>query len=172
MLERLLKLDVGGRPIAWISQEAGALLYCRDQVAWEAGVEEIVLRGGYSRATGSRSTLRLNSIVATRAIDKGADMWAGTPPLNNAQLFRRDKNMCMYCGQQFSAGVLTRDHIVPVSKGGRDEWTNVVSACRPCNHRKDNKTLDQISMRLLAVPYAPNRAEVATPDAFRESVVP
>ena len=52
MIERVLKLDIGGRPIAWITREEGALLYCRDQVAWEAGVEEIVLRGGFSRVTG------------------------------------------------------------------------------------------------------------------------
>ena len=40
MIERILKLDVGGRPVAWISREEGALLYCRNQVAWEAGAEE------------------------------------------------------------------------------------------------------------------------------------
>ena len=37
---QILKLDVGGRPVAWITREEGALLYCRDQVAWEAGTEK------------------------------------------------------------------------------------------------------------------------------------
>lgn len=159
MTTRILKLDVGGRPIAWITREDGALLYCREQVAWEAGSEQIVLRGGYSRVTGERSVLSVNSIVATTSVDKAADAWAGTPALTNPRLFRRDDYTCLYCGDVLPPRLLTRDHVVAVSAGGRDEWTNVVSACRPCNHRKDNHSLETIDMRLLAVPYAPNRAE-------------
>ena len=159
MIERVLKLDVGGRPVSWITREEGALLYCRDQVAWEAGVEEIVLRGGYSRVTGLRSILRVNSIVAVTSIDQAADLRAGTPALTNARLFRRDDFMCLYCGEVLPPQLLTRDHIVPVSVGGQDAWENVATACRPCNHRKDNLMLEQSGMRLLAVPYAPNRAE-------------
>jgi hypothetical protein len=159
MTMRILKLDVSGRPIAWISREDGALLYCREQVAWEAGSEEIVLRGGYSRRTGLRSLLRVNSIVATISVDKGADGWAGTPALTNPGLFRRDDYLCLYCGAELPPELLTRDHVVPLSAGGRNTWENVVSACQPCNHRKDNHSLGDIGMRLLAVPYAPNRAE-------------
>jgi hypothetical protein len=159
MIESILKLDVGGRPVAWITREAGALLYCREQVAWEAGIEEIILRGGFSRRTGLRSILRVNSIVATTSVDKAANGWAGTPALTNMRLFRRDNYMCLYCGEVLPPRLLSRDHVVPVSEGGRDEWENVVSACRPCNHRKDNHSLEKIGMRLLAVPYAPNRAE-------------
>ena len=55
-----------------MSREDGALLYCRDQVASEAGAEEIVLRGGYARGTGLRSILRLNSIIATTSVDRRA----------------------------------------------------------------------------------------------------
>ena len=159
MTMRILKLDVGGRPIAWISREDGALLYCREQVAWEAGTEEIVLRGGYSRRTGLRSLLRVNSIVATISLDQRADEWGGTPALTNPRLFRRDDYICLYCGEELPPAMLTRDHVVPLSAGGRDTWENVVTACQPCNHRKDNHTLEDIGMRLLAVPYAPNRAE-------------
>ena len=159
MIEQVLKLDVAGRPISWISREAGALLYCRDQVAWEAGEEEIVLRGGHSRATGERSILRINSIVAVTSIDKCTDLRAGVPALTNARLFRRDGRMCLYCGEVLPTSLLTRDHIVPVSLGGTDAWENVATACRPCNHRKANRLLEDIGLSLLAVPYAPNRAE-------------
>jgi len=156
---RILKLDVAGRPVAWMTREDSAILYCRKRVAWEAGAENIILRGGYSRCTGLRSELRMNSIVATTAISKRADLWAGTPALSNARLFRRDGYMCLYCGDRLSARMLTRDHVIPLSAGGEDIWENVVSACRSCNHRKDNHSLKEIGMRLLAVPYAPNRAE-------------
>lgn len=159
MTMSILKLDVSGQPVAWITREDGALLYCREQVAWEAGMEEIILRGGYSRRTGRRSILHVNSIVATTSVDRRADAWAGTPALTNHRLFRRDDFMCLYCGEVLPPRLLTRDHIVPLSAGGRDDWENVVAACRACNHRKDNHSLDGLGMRLLAVPYAPNRAE-------------
>ena len=159
MKMKILKVDVGGWPIAWISREDGARLYCLDQVAWEAGAVQITLFGGHSRITNARSVLRISSIVATRSVHKRADMEARTPALCNARLFARDNYLCLYCGHAFAEHQLTRDHIVPVSAGGRDEWENVVSACRPCNHHKDNHALADIGMRLLAVPYIPNRAE-------------
>jgi len=65
----------------------------------------------------------------------------------------------MYCLTEFRDKQLTRDHVVPISRGGKDVWTNVVTACRSCNNRKAAKLLSEISMRLKAVPYAPNHAE-------------
>ena len=159
MNKRVLKLDIGGRPVSWITREEGALMYCRDQVAWEAGIEHIVLRGGYSRATGNRSVLLVSTIVAANAVHKEIDLLNDVPPLTNRNLFRRDKHMCLYCGDYLYDFELTRDHVVPVSRGGADTWENVVTACRVCNHRKADKLIDEIGMRLLAVPYAPNRAE-------------
>jgi hypothetical protein len=159
MTKYILKLDIGGRPVAWLTREEGALLYCRDQVAWEAGSEELVLRGGVSRRTGRRSVVRVNSIVAVRAADQAAAIHAATPALTNARLFRRDACTCLYCGLVLPPRLLSRDHVVPVSAGGRDCWENVATACRPCNQRKGSQPLDALPMRLLAVPYAPNRAE-------------
>lgn len=159
MNEQVLKLDVGGRPVAWVTREAAALLYCRDQVAWEAGEHDIVMLGGMNRVTGRRSKLRINSIVATRSLDRSADAWAVTPALTNRRLFRRDNHLCLYCGESFSDRLLTRDHVVPISAGGTDDWENVVTACRPCNQRKDNHRLEDLGWSLLAVPYVPNRAE-------------
>lgn len=155
----ILKLDVTGQPIQWISREAGALLYCRNQVSWEAGEHLVTLRGGISRATGRRSVLNINSIVATSSLDKSAYSVRKAPVLTNRQLFQRDQNMCLYCGENTSRSFLTRDHVVPISRGGQDTWQNVVTACRACNQRKDNRLIDEINMPLLAVPYVPNCAE-------------
>ncbi|MFM7570545.1 MAG: HNH endonuclease, partial [Betaproteobacteria bacterium] len=44
-------------------------------------------------------------------------------------------------------------------KGGRDTWTNLVSACKPCNLRKGNRTPEQAGMPLLYVPYVPSQHE-------------
>ena len=65
----------------------------------------------------------------------------------------------MYCGREFPEYGLTRDHVVPLSRGGRDVWSNVVSACRSCNTRKGGRIPEEAHMSLLAVPYVPNWAE-------------
>ena len=81
------------------------------------------------------------------------------PPVNNKTLFRRDANLCMYCATRFSERDLTRDHITPVSQGGRDVWANVVAACRRCNNHKGGRTPEQARMELIAVPFIPTYAE-------------
>lgn len=81
------------------------------------------------------------------------------PPLSNRELFRRDRHICAYCGGEFAYLKLTRDHITPVSRGGRDIWMNVVTACRHCNGIKRNRTPEEARVELIYAPYIPNRAE-------------
>ena len=57
------------------------------------------------------------------------------------------------------ASKLTRVHVIPFSRGGRDTWMNVVTACRSCNERKSDRTPEMAHMELLYLPYVPNRAE-------------
>ena len=59
----------------------------------------------------------------------------------------------------FPDASLTRDHVVPKSRGGSDAWDNVVAACKRCNHRKGNRLAHECGMELLALPYVPNIAE-------------
>lgn len=71
-------------------------------------------------------------------------------------VYLRDNCTCQYCGNQFSPDKLTYDHVTPRSRGGKTTWTNIVTACLPCNHRKANKTPEQAKMRLLKLPAEPN----------------
>jgi len=73
--------------------------------------------------------------------------------LSRREVFNRDQHRCQYCGTQTRA--LTVDHVVPRSRGGTHEWTNVVSACDACNHRKAGRTPREASMKLLARPTEP-----------------
>jgi 5-methylcytosine-specific restriction endonuclease McrA len=77
--------------------------------------------------------------------------------LTRKEIFERDHYTCQYCGLQ--TGDLTVDHITPRSKGGEHTWTNVVAACRPCNHRKGDKTIQEARMKLVREPFEP-RASV------------
>ena len=74
-------------------------------------------------------------------------------------LFQRDRHLCCYCGNRKRPEQLTRDHIVPLSRGGRDHWKNVVTACKPCNQRKGARTPERAGMLMLYVPYTPSLYE-------------
>lgn len=155
---KILKLDIAGLPLKWLNWEDAATLYCREKVAWEAGSVKVRVKGGINRISGERSTLAIDTIIAVN--DRSHVVRdASVPPLNNRELFYRDHFTCLYCGHRFRPGDLTRDHVVPVSRGGADSWTNVVTACRRCNHRKSHYSPEEAGMKLLAVPYAPNHAE-------------
>jgi 5-methylcytosine-specific restriction endonuclease McrA len=71
-------------------------------------------------------------------------------------LFGRDRNSCQYCGRKLDTSELTYDHVVPRSRGGRTEWTNIVTCCVDCNRRKGGRTPEQAGMRLLKPPRRPD----------------
>nr|WP_119718698.1 HNH endonuclease [Lysobacter tabacisoli] len=155
---RLLALDAHGRALEWISWQEATCLYVRDAVAWTLGDPCLAVHGGTCRRTGEQSVIALHPIVAARGHARARAM-DPTPALTNAALFARDGHLCLYCGNEFHRPHLTRDHVLPVSKGGRDVWENVVAACFHCNSRKGNRTPQQAGMPLLAVPYRPSWVE-------------
>jgi 5-methylcytosine-specific restriction endonuclease McrA len=74
-------------------------------------------------------------------------------------LFVRDRQVCAYCGHRHHLDDLTREHIVPTSRGGHDTWTNCITACRNCNGRKGNRTLNELGWSLYYLPYMPSLHE-------------
>jgi len=70
------------------------------------------------------------------------------------RILARDKMRCQYCGVKGTQFELTLDHILPRSRGGRDEAENLCAACKPCNQRKGMRTPDEARMPLLATPSA------------------
>ncbi|MCC7096043.1 MAG: HNH endonuclease [Thermomonas sp.] len=155
---RLLGLDAHGRALDWLSWQDATCLYARDAVAWTLGEPCLSIHGGISRASGAQSLIRLHPIIAARGHARPGAL-DPTPALTNPALFARDQHLCLYCGRQFHGNSLTRDHVHPISKGGRDVWENVVSACFHCNSHKGNRTPQQAGMPLLAVPYRPSWIE-------------
>ena len=155
----ILRLDVTGQPVRWIPWYGAVLLEARSMVAWRAGEQQFTFFGGTNRRTGRRSQITVNSIVAVKGRSREANLGLLVPPLSNRELFRRDHSICLYCGNRFPDRMLTRDHVTPLSQGGKDCWSNVVTACRACNHAKGARNPESAHMPLLAVPYVPNRAE-------------
>ena len=156
-LPRILRVNVGGQPVEWLSWQGAVCLYARDLVVWTLGDPVLRVRGGFSRIHQQRTVLEVHSIIGCdgRVVPRARPV----PPLTNRALFSRDQNHCLYCGVHFPEQVLTRDHVVPRSRGGGDTWDNVVAACRRCNHHKGNRLLEEIDLDLKALPYTPNFAE-------------
>lgn len=114
MSARILRLDIAGKPMEWLHWQDAACLYARGLVTWTLGDVIYRVRGGVSRCTGLRSEMQLHSIIACNG--RLNPHPRTRPPLTNRALFRRDQNTCLYCGQSFDDGQLTRDHIVPTSR--------------------------------------------------------
>ncbi len=80
--------------------------------------------------------------------------------VTNTFLFARDRYRCQYCGRAQAElkprEALTRDHLIPISRGGTNEWTNVVTACSSCNLRKANHLAHEIGMHPLHAPVEPH----------------
>ncbi|HUF51459.1 MAG TPA: HNH endonuclease [Longimicrobiales bacterium] len=84
--------------------------------------------------------------------------------VTNTFLFARDSYRCSYCkrhrselrGREF----LTRDHVVPMSRGGLNVWANVVTACSVCNNRKGSRLPAEAGMFPTHAPHEPNYVEL------------
>ncbi len=48
---------------------------------------------------------------------------------------------CPACLQKEPDVLLTRDHVIPLSRGGNDDIENIQPLCRPCNTKKFTKTI-------------------------------
>jgi len=84
--------------------------------------------------------------------------------VTNTFLFARDGYCCQYCGRHRKdlghRESLTRDHVIPISRGGDSGWLNVVTACSRCNLRKANRLPSDCGYRLLSEPSVPSGVEL------------
>jgi len=79
------------------------------------------------------------------------------PRFSRYNLYLRDMFTCQYCFTQLPQSQLTLDHVLPISKGGKTNWTNIVTSCGPCNHSKGNN--ERITPK--HEPYHPDYFELA-----------
>jgi 5-methylcytosine-specific restriction endonuclease McrA len=80
--------------------------------------------------------------------------------VTNTFLFARDGYQCQYCGRHRNElrgrEFLTRDHVLPVSRGGGNSWENVVTSCSACNNRKGDRVPREAGLSLQCRPAEPN----------------
>jgi HNH endonuclease len=157
-IPKILIVDSHGQPVRWALMQRAARYYASGKVVTELGDNLFGMAGGMQETTGLRSEFVTSSIVMIRGRHR-IPYGRAHVGLTKHRLFVRDRHVCAYCGGHFPELELTVEHILPVSRGGRHEWTNVVTACRSCNTRKGSRRPEEANMPLLYVPYAVCRNE-------------
>lgn len=79
-----------------------------------------------------------------------------SPRFSRYNVHLRDMFTCQYCHIQLPQSKLTMDHVLPISKGGKTNWENIVSACNPCNGKKGNNE----KIRPKVMPHQPDYYEL------------
>ena len=87
--------------------------------------------------------------------------------VSRKNIFMRDGERCMYCGQKFRPQELTLDHIIPRSRGGKNSWDNLVACCAKDNHKKGDRTPEEAGMHLI---HKPLPQSIHTPRALLRSM--
>lgn len=99
--------------------------------------------------------MRLPSVVSLKTFVNHAR----TPAFTRFNVFLRDSFSCQYCGSP-ERELLTFDHVIPRSKGGRTTWENIVAACGPCNLRKGGRLPREAGMTPARAPARPTMFEL------------
>ena len=118
---------------------------------WMLGKVEVIEE--YDRSIrGVRFTLRLPAVIR---LNRYVKRKSPIVKFSRQNLYFRDRGRCQYCGSPVDHKGLTYDHVIPRSKGGPTEWTNVVSCCPACNVKKGGRTPEEAGMSLIRKPKAP-----------------
>jgi hypothetical protein len=159
-MTKILIADSAGNPKDWVNLDDASHYLASDKVVWQAGSVVKTFRGGFNAASGLRSVMDIHSILGISGKLLGDKFFHRTTVYTDREiLYARDRYLCAYCGEEFPEWKLTIDHVYPQSRGGKNIWQNCVTACKPCNHGKANKTPEEANMKLMYVPYAPNMFE-------------
>lgn len=101
---------------------------------------------------GVRFSLKLPAVIRLRHFVQRRGLRV---KFSRQNLFIRDRKTCQYCGEPFEPNELTYDHVIPRSKGGPTDWTNVVTCCTKCNLKKGGRTPEEAGMSLIRKPKVP-----------------
>ena len=152
---RVLVLDASYRPIAAIGWQRAVTLVLAGSADAVVDTDRIVSSPSVAVVVPSVIRLRGRALVVGRRRGMLA---------RKRTVHERDRWTCAYCGRQARTSLehdeMTVDHVVPRSRGGSShDFGNLVTACRPCNGRKADRTPDEAGMRLRVTPRPPTWAE-------------
>ena len=149
-----LVYNTTGEPLELVPSLKGLVLHLRGKA--------VILETLPGRV--ARSPRLVFPLPASVVLRKHRRVRSRVAALTNEHLFLRDSYRCAYCGRSRqdlgSRERLTRDHLVPRSKGGTNEWLNVVTACSSCNHHKDDRLAEEVGRTPRVIPWVPSRSDL------------
>jgi len=142
---RVLLLNATFEPLQLVSERRAVVLMLAGRAEAIASDEEPAFCHSATMAVEIPAIVRLHDMVKLPTKVR-------VPPLTRRSLLLRDSYRCAYCLGHAD----TIDHIVPRSRGGKHEWTNVIAACRRHNMQKGDRLLEEIGWRMHFEPRVPD----------------
>lgn len=154
---RCVVLNSTYEPISIITSKRALILILE-------GKAIVVEEHPYLEVRSPSVTFKVPVMVALKDFVKARKIFKSKAALTQKNLFIRDNYTCQYCNRHRSSlrsfEFLTRDHVIPESKGGKNTWDNVITACSTCNNKKADYYLSEVNMELTKVPVAPSIFEL------------
>lgn len=145
VMGRVLLLNASYEPLALVSDRRAVVLMLGGRAEVVAARPEAKVFHSAQLSIEVPSIVRLFQMVRI-------PRWARTPPLTRRAVLRRDGGRCVYCSQPAD----TVDHVVPRSRGGSHDWSNVVASCKQDNLVKGDHLLSEMGWSLSFKPRAPD----------------
>lgn len=156
---RCVVLNATYEPITVISSKRALILTLEGKATVVEEHPELVVRS-------PSQTFPVPTSIVLKQFVKGRMVFRTKALLTQKNMFIRDGYTCQYCNrhrnQLKSHESLTRDHVIPRTKGGKDVWENVVTSCGSCNNKKAYHTLEELGWTLPKKPVSPTIFEIWT----------
>jgi len=160
-MAQVLKLNAAYVPIGLCSWQDAMIDWCNGKIEILETYEDKILHAGYDRhletfktAMEMPAVVRLTGFIAPKK--KHLKFYQ---PFTRKNIYVRDAGKCQFCGSKLSMKEMTLDHVMPKSRGGHTNWTNIVCACVKCNSKKADRTPTEAGMKLRKKPFAPKVAD-------------
>lgn len=159
---RTLLLNADYRPLQAISWQKAIGLWFDDKV-------EIIEEYGDVDINSVNFSMKCPAVIRLIAYKKIRNKTKNAK-FSRYNVFYRDNFQCQYCQVQFldNNKKLTFDHVVPKAKGGKTEWTNILTACHACNTKKSDKLLSEAGMTPLKTPTIPKLSDITIHSSINE----
>jgi 5-methylcytosine-specific restriction endonuclease McrA len=125
-------------------------------VTWDEWLT-LPIRDGDNAVQTVRGAIRVPTVIVALNFAKVPKK---RPKLCAKTIRERDGNRCQYTGKVLRPDEGSLDHVLPRSRGGKDEWGNLVWSDKTVNARKGNRLPHEAGLKLLTVPRAPKELPV------------
>ena len=125
-------------------------------VMWDEWIT-LAVREGDHAVRAARGPIRVPTVIVALNY---ARVPKKRPKLSAKNIRERDGNRCQYTGKLLRPDEGSLDHVLPRSRGGKDEWGNLVWSDKTVNAKKGNRLPHEAGLKLLTVPRAPKELPV------------